>query len=62
MKKPIIPIKEAVSKIGFFLFILGAAGMDSPDVTVPVVMVAVGLSILLVTSLKENSPAPNRPK
>ena len=51
-----------IAKLGFFLFILGAAGMDSPDVTVPVIMVAVGLSILLVTSLKENSPAPNRPK
>ncbi len=46
-----------ISKVGFALFMLGAAGMDSSDRTVPAVMVLSGLAIMRITALKENSPA-----
>ena len=51
-----------ISKIGFLLFVLGTAGMDSPNVTIPVIMIAIGLTILLVTSQKENRSCNSRPK
>ena len=43
------------SKIGFLLFMIGAAGMDSQDRTVPVIMVLVGLAIIGITVLAERS-------
>lgn len=51
-----------ISKLGFLLFIVGAAGMDSPNITVPVIMIAVGLAILVKASLKENRFCNNRSK
>ena len=42
-----------MQKVGFILFVLGAAGMDSPDIAVPVGMVLVGLAILAMAALKE---------
>ena len=52
-----------MSYIGFLLFLLGAGGMDSPNRTVPVIMVLVGLALVVITSIKENSSTRNsRPK
>ena len=45
-----------LSKLGFLLFIIGAAGMDSPNVIIPVIMVLTGLAIIGMTAIKENSP------
>ena len=44
-----------MDKLGFLLFILGAAGMDSPNRLVPAIMVLVGLAIVGITALKEKS-------
>ena len=35
-----------MDKIGFLLFIIGAAGMDNPNVVVPSIMVLSGLAII----------------
>ena len=51
-----------MSKLGFLLFIIGAAGMDSPNVVVPAIMVLSGLVIIGITAIKEKSPAQHRPK
>ena len=51
-----------MQKLGILLMVLGAAGMDSPNLIVPSIMVLVGLAIIKITTLKENSFAPNRPK
>ena len=51
-----------LSKLGILLFFIGAAGMDSKNVAVPVVMILVGLAILVATAIKENSFTPSRPK
>lgn len=48
--------------IGFLMFLLGAGGMDSPDRTIPTIMVLVGLAIIGIEAIKENSPARHRPK
>ena len=42
-----------MEKVGFLLFLLGAAGMDSPDVTVPAIMAAGGLAIIGIYAKKE---------
>ena len=42
-----------MQKVGFILFLLGAAGMDSPNMEVPAVMVLGGLTLLAVTAWKE---------
>lgn len=42
-----------MDKVGFLLFLLGAGGMDSPDVTVPAVMVVGGLAIIGLSAIKE---------
>lgn len=42
-----------MQKIGFVLFLLGAGGMDSPNMAVPAVMVLSGLSILAVSAWRE---------
>ena len=39
--------------MGFLMFVIGAAGIDSPNITVPVVMVLGGLGILAVSALRE---------
>ena len=39
--------------IGFLMFAIGAAGMDSPNMAVPAVMVLSGLGILAVSALRE---------
>lgn len=39
--------------IGFFLLLIGAAGMDAPDKIVAAAMVSAGLIILLIESKKE---------
>lgn len=45
-----------MGKIGFLLFMIGGAGMDSPDRTIPTIMVLLGLAIMLIVSTKENGP------
>ena len=42
-----------ITKLGFLLFIIGAAGMDSPNVTVPAIMVLSGLAIIAVSAFLE---------
>ena len=49
--------RNVISKMGFLLFIIGAAGMDNHNLTVPVIMVLSGLAIMAATAIKENSPA-----
>ena len=39
--------------IGFLMFVIGAAGIDGPNITIPVVMVLGGLGILAVSALRE---------
>lgn len=39
--------------IGFFLLLIGAAGMDAPDKIVAAAMISAGLIILLIESKKE---------
>lgn len=50
-----------LSKLGFLLLMIGCAGMDTPNLTV-VIMVLAGLAIMGITVLKENSPTHHRPK
>ena len=38
-----------MQKVGFILFMLGAGGMDNPNMAVPAVMVLSGLGILAVS-------------
>lgn len=38
-----------MQKVGFILFLLGAGGMDNPNMAVPAVMVLSGLVILAVS-------------
>ena len=42
-----------MQKIGFILFLLGAGGMDSPNMAVPAVMAISGLGIIAATAGKE---------
>lgn len=42
-----------ITKLGFLLFIIGAAGMDSPNRTAPVIMVLSGLAIIAVSAFLE---------
>ena len=42
-----------MDKFGFLLFLLGGAGMDSPDRTIPVIMVILGLTIMALSSYLE---------
>ena len=49
---------KLTSKLGFLLFMIGAGGMDSHNQLVPAAMVLIGLAIIGITALKENSPAP----
>ena len=42
-----------IQKIGFVLFLVGGAGMDSPDRTIPVIMVLIGVLILIISAIKE---------
>ena len=42
-----------MQKVAYLLFVIGAAGMDSNDVTVPAVMVLSGLGIVAVSAWKE---------
>lgn len=42
-----------MDKVGFAMFVLGAAGMDSPDGTVPAVMIVGGLVIIAISAIKE---------
>lgn len=42
-----------MQKLGFILFLLGAGGMDSPNMAVPAVMVLVGLAMVGISALKE---------
>ena len=38
--------------VGYLMFLLGAAGMDSPNMAVPAVMALIGLGILAVSAWK----------
>ena len=38
-----------MQKVAYLLFVIGAAGMDSPNMAVPAVMVLSGLGILAVS-------------
>ena len=51
-----------MAELGFLLFMIGGAAMDSPNRTVPAIMFLAGLTIMLITALKENRPAQHRPK
>lgn len=51
-----------MAKLGFLLFMIGGAGMDSPDRTIPTIMILAGLAIMGIAALKENRPAQHRPK
>lgn len=51
-----------MDKLGFLLFMIGGAGMDSQDRTVAVIMVLAGLAIMGIAAYKENRPAQHRPK
>ena len=42
-----------MDKIGFILLLLGAGGMDSPNMAVPSVMVLVGLALLAISAWRE---------
>ena len=42
-----------MGKVGFLLFLLGAGGVDSPDVTVPAIMAVGGLAIIGISAIKE---------
>ena len=48
--------------IGFLMFLLGAGGMDSPNRTVPVIMIIVGLAFVGISALIEKSHCTHRPK
>lgn len=47
---------KLISKIGFLLFLLGAGGMDSQNQIVPAAMVLIGLALIAINAIKENSP------
>lgn len=44
-------LDNIVAGIGVLLFIFGGCGMDSPDMTVPVVMALGGLALVVVGRL-----------
>ena len=46
--------------IGFLLLLIGAAGMDTPNMIVSAAMVSVGLILLLVESKKESGADPHQ--
>lgn len=48
--------------IGFALFVLGCAGIESEDMIIPAVMVLGGLALIFINYIKEKSFSPNRPK
>ena len=43
-----------MDKIGYLLLMIGCAGMDSSNRTVPAIMVLSGLVIIGITAIKEN--------
>ena len=49
---------KLISKLGFLLLIIGCAGIESENMLIPASMVLIGLAIIGITALKENSPAP----
>lgn len=46
---------KVLSKVGFVLMILGAAGIESENMAVPAVIALVGSAIIGISVLKENS-------
>ena len=42
-----------MKKVAFIIFLLGAGGMDSPNMIVPAVMVFSGLGILAISAWRE---------
>lgn len=42
-----------MDKLGFLLFMLGGAGMDSPNRTIPVIMILIGLVLIAVSVFRE---------
>lgn len=42
-----------MDKLGFLLFMIGGAGMDSPDRKIPTIMIIAGLSIIALSALAE---------
>ncbi len=44
-------LENIVSGIGIAFFIFGGCGMDSPDMTVPVVMALGGLALVVIGRL-----------
>ena len=42
-----------MQQIGFILFLLGAGGMDSPNMAVPSLMVFVGMAVLGTSAWRE---------
>ena len=50
------------SKIGYVLLMLGCAGIESENMMVPAIMAIVGITIIGISAIKENSPVRHRPK
>lgn len=48
--------------VGFLMFIIGAAGIDGNNMIAAGIIALVGLALLAITAIKENSSAPNRGK
>lgn len=44
-----------MDKVGFLLFLLGAAGMDSPDRTIATIMGIAGIIILKLSTINEKA-------
>lgn len=51
-----------MDKLGFFAFMLGAAGMDSPNQFIPALLCAAGMILIGLTILKEKGLTPYLPK
>ena len=50
------------SKLGYVLLMLGCAGIESENMMVPAIMAIVGITIIGISAIKENSFTPSRPK
>lgn len=44
-----------LSKLGFVLLMLGCAGIESENMMIPAIMAVVGLAIIGISAIKENS-------
>ena len=49
--------KEMVGYIGFLMLVIGASGIEGNDMLISGIITLIGLSLLVITAIKENSPA-----